>query len=52
MRWEYLIVVFQDCEHQANEGRLNELGSQGWELVSLLMNRLGQQFVYLKRSKI
>ncbi len=30
-RWEYLIV--QDTQEIHSPGRLNELGSQGWELV-------------------
>jgi predicted negative regulator of RcsB-dependent stress response len=42
--WEYKVVHFQ------NEQQLNELGSQGWEMVTATGDG-GYFAIYLKRAK-
>ncbi len=54
-RWEYL--YFTDAEKDtstlhppAHKEKLNELGKQGWELVSLVADQSGRvQKLYFKR---
>ncbi len=54
-RWEYL--YFTDAEKETptlhpptHKERLNELGRQGWELVSLVADQSGRvQKLYFKR---
>ncbi len=42
-RWEYLII-YLDGSTEKNQKRLNGLGEQGWEVVSV-----SDQTCYLKR---
>ncbi|HXX34478.1 MAG TPA: DUF4177 domain-containing protein [Thermodesulfobacteriota bacterium] len=56
-RWEYL--YFTDAEKEtstlhppAHKERLNELGREGWELVSVVFDQAGKvQKLYFKREK-
>jgi hypothetical protein len=57
-KWEYLAVPFKDAgdlkknADDLNPGRLNELGSQGWEAVGLSLKRgdlVAWPIVLLKR---
>jgi hypothetical protein len=34
-RWEYRIVRLSEIDPDARQGYLNELGNEGWELVSV-----------------
>jgi hypothetical protein len=53
-KWEYLIVHGQ-VSHFLTDQRLNELGAQGWELVSVTFGCVGDAScytsAYLKRAK-
>jgi hypothetical protein len=46
MKWQYLIIQLPTAGNamEGNENRLNNLGSQGWELVTIFDHR-----AYLKR---
>lgn len=56
-RWEYL--YFTDAEKEtstlhppAHKEKLNELGKDGWELVSVVSDQTGKvQKLYFKREK-
>jgi hypothetical protein len=56
-RWEYL--YFTDAEKEtltlhppAHKEKLNELGKEGWELVSVVSDQTGKvQKLYFKREK-
>jgi hypothetical protein len=53
-QWDYLVV--QGVEITIREQRLNELGAQGWELVSVTftcLSNLGPCYTaaYMKRAK-
>ncbi len=53
MQWEYLRVPIQpEFDERLNErlGYLNQLGADGWELVSVL-GAGGSPVAYLKRPK-
>ncbi len=45
--WKYKQLV-KDADTQPTEAELNELGEQGWELVSVAMNG-GSSYMYFKR---
>ena len=55
-RWEYLYFTDSDKETStlpppAHKERLNELGKEGWELVSVVSDQKGQvQKLYFKRE--
>ena len=56
IEWEYLVIPFAEVlEDIASERTLNELGREGWELVSVAIlpaARIRQPAVaYLKRRK-
>lgn len=42
MKWEYKTVVHSARVHGSLEDRLNQLGLEGWELVSLTGERKGR----------
>jgi len=56
-RWEYF--YFTDAEKEtstlhspAHKEKLNELGNEGWELVSVVSNQTGKvQKLYFKRER-
>jgi hypothetical protein len=52
-RWDYLVL--QGVEITVSEQRLNELGAQGWELVSVTFTCQGDRACYtagyLKRAR-
>jgi hypothetical protein len=56
-RWEYLYFTDADKETSilhppAHKEKLNELGKEGWELVSVVFDQTGKvQKLYFKREK-
>jgi hypothetical protein len=55
MKWEYYVVDVP-LSYEGADRRLNELGEQGWELVSVIVegdyDGGGQhRYAFLKRSK-
>jgi len=48
-KWEYKVVT-QVMDKTYNEQMLNEMGSQGWELVSVVVPPSGPHF-FFKRPK-
>jgi hypothetical protein len=57
-KWEYMIVKDPPMEENLNEEKLNELGDEGWELVSVtvvlesnMVYRYALRHAYLKREK-
>ncbi len=49
MQWEYLVVMVLP-ELETRQDFLNEVGSDGWELVTVLGNG-GAPVAYMKRLK-
>jgi hypothetical protein len=49
-RWEYTVfgLLPSQSEHEDQEA-LNEVGEEGWELVSVIQQNDGSRVVYLKR---
>jgi hypothetical protein len=48
--WEYTVfgLLPSQSEHEDQEA-LNEVGEEGWELVSVIQQNDGSRVVYLKR---
>ena len=54
MNWEYSVIEYSYPTWETWERRLNELGNQGWELVSvavLVGDRTGGLQAFLKRPR-
>ena len=47
-QWEYRIVENSDAAYSQIAEMLNDLGSQGWELVSVKGRKPGTESIFLK----
>ena len=48
-RWQYKVIVL-DTNTEQSTGRLDNLGTAGWELVGIGGRYEAQQYAYLKRA--
>lgn len=58
MRWEYKVIKFSKrsffsgtIDPEAFEAELNNLGRDGWELVSVTQNQMAITVAVLKRAR-
>ena len=51
-QWEYKVVSVDDSEPESLQGKLNELGKQGWELSERLGGNRQPRLVFKRRKEI